>query len=103
MHEIGPGSIEGQGPETPAGGATPDPGGNGHTDGKTSQGTTTAPVLPGAVKSHAVQGAMLALGALGTAAMRRDWKQRVDQAMESGAGRSFRRAARVLRRLRSKN
>jgi autotransporter-associated beta strand protein len=103
VHEIGPGSIEGQEPETPAGGATPTPGGNGHTDGKTSQGAPVVPLSPGAVKSHAVQVAMLALGALGTAAMRGDWKQRVDQAMEIGAGRSYRRAARLVRRLRSKN
>ena len=55
VHEIGPGSIEGQDPETPSGGMTPTPGGASHTDGKTSQGRRTALRLAGAFKSQSVQ------------------------------------------------
>ncbi|MGO9115107.1 MAG: beta strand repeat-containing protein [Thermoguttaceae bacterium] len=103
VHEIGPGSIEGEEPEAPPGDTAPAHGGNSHSDDKTSDSPTTLPVLPGGVKSHALQGAALALGALGTAAMRRDWEQRIDMAMESGAGRSYHRAARALKQLQSKN
>ena len=101
VHEIGPGSIEGESPESPANDAPPPAGGNGHSDGKTSQDTTTVPAQLGSFKSHAMQGAVATLAALGTAARRRDWKQQVDQAVASGSGRSFRRAARVLKRLRN--
>ncbi len=101
VHQIPPGSIEGQGPEAPAGGTSPTPGGNSHGDGKTSE-NTRIPKMPGGIKSRAVQGAMVALGGLGTAAIRRDWKQRVELAMASGAGRCYRPAARALRQLRRK-
>ena len=101
VHEIGPGSIEGQEPEAPGRRDSHARRGRPHRRQDFARHPDRAG-LPGAFKSHAVQGAMLALGALGMAAMRRDWKQRVDQAMESGAGRSFRRAARVARRLRYK-
>jgi autotransporter-associated beta strand protein len=125
VHEIGPGSIEGEAPAAPAGNPVHgNPGGPGPagptapagksvTPGKTSQhapGPADQPpsrssrglnsdggrymVPAGGVRHRAVQSAMLALGTLAT---RHDWKQRVDAALENGAGRSFRRAARVLR------
>ena len=122
VHEIGPGSIEGQEPAAPAGGATPAPVGNGHTGDKTSHGGPAmhAPSKPDAQASDEIifsrsrsglrsisVASGISLGALGSAAMRRqskpemqarDWKQQVDRVMENGGGRSYR-GARLARRL----
>jgi hypothetical protein len=116
VHEVGPGSVEGQAPAPfgnpapavipapgPAGGAPGTPGaagsGQGQDSGKMSQGA--APLSgPTRTRTRAAQGAIMALASLSP---RRDWKQRLDEALAGGAGRSFRRAARILRQLRGKS
>ena len=106
VHEIGPGSIEGQEPEAPAGGAKPAPAANGHTDGKTSQGSS------GDARASIIFSRGRYIARRGSAAMRRPLKperQRVIGSSKSigpwkaAAGGRIRRAARVARRLRGRN
>jgi fibronectin-binding autotransporter adhesin len=124
VHEIGPGSIEGEVPNAPPGNpapgnpapgnsapetkaapapaATPAPGTNGHNQGTTSQQITSQHrssqhIVP-AVSSRgarvrAAQSAIPVVAALGA------FTVPVDKLLESSAGTSFRRAARVFRRL----